>query len=198
MISAAATQCDHSSWKIERTAIQSLNWAAFLITRRRRGDRYTGGATVRLRLPYEHLRNFKTSKNVKSASLRFRPQNYIDSPMSVRLPLEGDEGMGLVMNYLTWYTLESSTICRIWDFVHNDVERHPVERLWVGDQGIWHQVMDFIHREIKGHLQLTMNILGQEFQGCNSKNLHLPISPIFRRILYRETIFYRCTGLDID
>ena len=71
MISAAETQCDHSSWKIERTAIQSLNWAAFLITRRRRGDRYTGGANVRLRLPYKYLRNFKTSKMKKCLVARF-------------------------------------------------------------------------------------------------------------------------------
>ena len=38
---------------------------------------------------------------------------------------------------------------------------------------------DFIHREIRGHPQLTMNILGQEFQGFNLKNLHLSNSPIF-------------------
>ena len=111
--------------KIERTAIQSLNWAVFLITRRRRGDRYTGGANVRLRLPYKYLRNFKTSK-WKSASLQDSTSNYINSLMSVRLPLEGDEGMGFDMIYLTWCSLESSTICRVWDFVHNDVDRHPV------------------------------------------------------------------------
>ena len=63
----------------------------------------------------------------------FRPQIYIASPMSVRLPLEGDEGMGLVMNYLTWYALESSTICRIRDF---GVEHHSVESLGFGNPGI--------------------------------------------------------------
>ena len=31
-----------------------------------------------------------------------RPQNYKIHPMSVRLPLEGDEGMEIDMIYLTW------------------------------------------------------------------------------------------------
>ena len=31
--------------------------------------------------------------------------------MSVRLPLEGDEGMGVDMIYLTLCSLENSTVC---------------------------------------------------------------------------------------
>ena len=144
----------HSSWKVERTAIQYLNELPFWSHEGEEGIDTLGELSCDWDC-HMNNENFKTSKNVKSASLIFRPQNYIASPMSVRLPLEGDEGMGSVMNYLTWYTLESSTICRIWEF---DVEQHPVEHLWIGDQGIGHQIMDFICVEIKGHPLLTMNI----------------------------------------
>ena len=65
--------------------------------------------------------------------------------MSVRLPLEGDEGMGFDMIYLTWLSLENSTVCTGLGFVHNDVDPHPVYCLETVEQNFRHQMGDFIH-----------------------------------------------------
>ena len=47
--------------------------------------------------------------------------------MSVRLPLEGDEGMEVIEKYLTFYSLAKSLLCAVLALIYPVAVRHLVQ-----------------------------------------------------------------------
>ena len=93
------TKTDIQAENRNYTAIQSLNWAAFLITRRRRGDGYTGGANLRLRLPSKYLVKLKTSKVKTCLTTKFDLKFILYPSCPFASPLRATKAWGL-----TWFT----------------------------------------------------------------------------------------------